>query len=62
MILSEVVIVERAVLKNRSDALFISKDYGGCARSPFLSAGSVNQWYLVLQWSRMSSKCFLKVI
>ena len=37
---------KRAVLKNRSDTLFINLD---------------NRWYLVLQRSGMSSKCFWKV-
>ena len=27
----------------------------------FLLASSLKWWYLVLQWSRISSKCFLKV-
>ena len=53
---------KRAVLKNWSDALFINLDNSGWARSPFLFASSFSRWYLVLQQSRKSSKCFLKVV
>ena len=51
----------RAVLKNRSDALFADLDYGGKARIHFWLTSNLNRWYLMLQRSRMSSKCFWKV-
>ena len=53
---------KRVVLKDRLDALFINLNYGGMARSPFLLASSFSGWYLVLQQSRMFSKCIWKVI
>ena len=43
---------KRAVFKNWMDALFINLDQG---------ASSLRWWYLVLQRSRMSSKCILKL-
>ena len=52
---------KRAVLKNRSDTLFIKLNYGGWARSHFLLTSNFNWWYLVSQRSRMSSECFWKV-
>ena len=52
---------KKAVFKNRSAALVINLDKAGWARSPLLLASSLKRWYLVLQQSRMSLKCFLKV-
>ena len=52
---------KRAVFKNWTDALFVNLDQGGWARPPFLLTRSLRWWYLVLQQSRMSSKCFLKL-
>ena len=47
--------------KNWSDALFINLDQVDGLGLHFLLANSLKPWYLVLQQSRMSSKCFLKV-
>ena len=52
---------KRAIFKNWSDTLFINLVKVDGIGPHFLLASSLKRWYMVLQQSRLSSECFLKV-